>query len=47
MVEISKLSGEFEKLGIELITGKDNRESKVSYITFLELYDRTSWVERM
>lgn len=40
MIEISKLSGEFEKLGIELITGKDNIESKVSYITILELPEK-------
>lgn len=40
MIEISKLSGEFEKLGIELITGKGNIESKVSYITILELPEK-------
>ncbi|MEY8560802.1 helix-turn-helix domain-containing protein [Jeotgalicoccus halotolerans] len=40
MVEISKLSVEFEKLGIELITGEDNTESKVSYITILELPEK-------
>lgn len=40
MVEISKLSGEFEKLEIELIAGQENIEHKVNYITILELPEK-------
>lgn len=42
MIKISKLCEEFKKLGIELITGKDKAETKIDYITILELPEKNN-----